>query len=127
MYNDTEQHNNIFNGGFTNREVVYATDNKMFVSNPMMSKPESKSKTLPMIEFKEIFNPNNLDIPQLLDAYLRTLNLGEQTISSGIKSVKGKKGGKKQKRPSKNRKRKHKQKTKRRHMYRSKKTYKRHR
>jgi hypothetical protein len=126
-YNDTEQHNNIFNGGFKNHDDVYEVENKMFVSNPMMSKPESKSKTLSIIEFNRIFNPNNLNIPQLLDAYLRTLNLGEQTISSGIKSVKGKKGGKKQKRPSQNRKRKHKQKTKRRHMYRSKKTYKRHR
>ena len=127
MYNDTEQHNNIFNGGFANRGDVYAMENKMFVSNPMISKHESKSNMLSMIEFNRIFNSNNLDISQLLDAYLRTLRLGEESIRVGIKSVKGKKGGKKQKRPSKNRKRKHKQKTKRRHMYRSKKTYKRHR
>ena len=87
------------------------------------SKPESKSKTLSMIEFKEIFNPNNLNIPQLLDAYLRTLHLGEETIQVGIKSVKGKMGGKKQKRSSRNRTRK--QKIKRRRAYRSKKSYRR--
>ena len=126
-YNDTEQHNNIFNGGFTNREVVYATDNTMFVSNPIISKPDSKSKTLSIIEFNRIFNPNNLNIPQLLDAYLRTLNLGEQTISTGINSVKVNMGGKKRKRSSRNKKRKHKEKTKRRRVYRSKKTYRRRR
>jgi hypothetical protein len=116
MYNDTEQNNNIFNGGFTNRGDVYAMENKMFVSNPMISKPESKSNTLSMIEFNRIFNPKNLNIPQLLDAYLRTLNLGEQTISAGINSVKVNMGGKK-----------HKEKTKRRRVYRSKKTYRRRR
>ena len=123
MYNDTEQHNNIFNGGFANRGDVYAMENKMFVSNPMISKPESKSNMLSMIEFNRIFNSNNLDISQLLDAYLRTLRLGEESIRVGIKSVKGKKGGKKQKRSSRNRTRK--QKIKRRRAYRSKKSYKR--
>ena len=127
MYNDTERHSNIFNGGFTNRGDVYAMENKMLVSNPIMSKPESKSKTLSIIEFNHIFNPKNLNIPQLLDAYLRTLNLGEQTILAGIKRVKGKIGGKKQKRTSRNKKRKYKQKTKRRRSYRSKKTYRRRR
>ena len=126
-YNDTEQHNNIFNGGFTNRGDVYAVENKMFVSNPMISKPESKSNTLSMIEFNRIFNPNNLNIPQLLDAYLRTLHLGEQAISAGINSVKVNMGGKKRKRSSRNKKRKHKEKTKRRRVFRSKKTYKRRR
>lgn len=127
MYNDTEQNNNIFNGGFTNRGDVYAIENKMFVSNPMISKPDSKSNTLSMIEFNRIFNPKNLNIPQLLDAYLRTLNLGEQTISAGINSVKVNMGGKKRKRSSRNKKRKHKEKTKRRRVYRSKKTYRRRR
>jgi hypothetical protein len=75
------------------------------------------------MEFNHIFNPKNLNIPQLLDAYLRTLDLGEQTIQAGIKSIKGKMGGKKQKGSSRNRKRK--QKTRRRRVYRSKKTYKR--
>jgi hypothetical protein len=86
---------------------------------------KSKSKTPSMIEFKEIFNPNNLDIPQLLKSYLHTLNLGEQTIKAGIKSAKGKMGGKKQKRASRNRTRSHIQKTKRRRAYRSKKSYRR--
>jgi hypothetical protein len=86
---------------------------------------KSKSNTLSMIEFKEIFNPNNLDIPQLLEAYLHTLNLGEQSIQTGIKSVKSKMGGKKQKRASRNRTRNHIQKTKRRRAYRSKKSYRR--
>ena len=121
MYNDTEQHTNIFNGGFKNRNDVYEVENKMFVSNPMISKPDSK--VLSMIEFNRIFNPNNLNIPQLLDAYLRTLHLGEETIQVGIKRVKGKMGGKKQKRSSRNRTRK--QKIKRRRAYRSKKSYKR--
>jgi hypothetical protein len=93
----------------------------MLVSNPIISKSDSKSKTLSMSEFNHIFNPQNLDIPQLLNAYLRTLNLGQQTINQGIKSIKGKKGGKRQKRSSQNRKRK----TKRR-VYRSKKSYRRH-
>jgi hypothetical protein len=123
-YNDTEQHNNIFNGGFVNatQRDVYAMKNNMLVSNPIISKSDSKSKTLSMSEFNHIFNPQNLDIPQLLNAYLRTLNLGQQTINQGIKSIKGKKGGKRQKRSSQNRKRK----TKRR-VYRSKKSYRRHR
>ena len=121
MYNDTEQHTNIFNGGFKNRNDVYEVENKMFVSNPMISKPDSK--VLSMIEFNRIFNPNNLNIPQLLDAYLRTLHLGEETIQVGIKRVKGKMGGKKQKRSSRNRTRK--QKIKRRRAYRSKKSYRR--
>jgi hypothetical protein len=84
-------------------------------------KPVSKSKTLSTIEFNRIFNPKNLNIPQLLDAYLRTLHLGEQSIKEGIKNVKGKMGGKKQKRSSRNRKRK----TKRRHAFRSKKSHRR--
>ena len=121
MYNDTEQHTNIFNGGFKNRNDVYEVENKMFVSNPMISKPDSK--VLSMIEFNRIFNPKNLNIPQLLDAYLRTLHLGEETIQVGIKRVKGKMGGKKQKRSSRNRTRK--QKIKRRRAYRSKKSYRR--
>ena len=79
---------------------------------------EPKSKPISMIEFNHIFNPNKLDIPQLLDAYLRTLHLGELS-----KGVKGKMGGKKQKKASRNRKRSHKQKTKRRHVYRNKKTH----
>ena len=120
-YNDTEQHNNIFNGGFKNRNDVYEVENKMFVSNPIISKPDSK--VLSMIEFNRIFNPNNLNIPQLLDAYLRTLHLGEETIQVGIKRVKGKMGGKKQKRSSRNRTRK--QKIKRRRAYRGKKSYRR--
>ena len=124
-YNDTEQHNNIFNGGFKNRDDAYEVENKMFVSNTMMSKPESKSNTLSMSEFNHIFNPNNLNIPQLLDAYLRTLRLGEESIRAGIISVKGKMGGKKQKRGSRNRKRRRIQKTRRRRVYRSKKTYRR--
>ena len=121
MYNDTEQHTNIFNGGFKNRDDVYEVENKMFVSNSMISKPDSK--VLSMIEFNRIFNPNNLNIPQLLEAYLHTLHLGEETIQVGIKRVKGKMGGKKQKRSSRNRTRK--QKIKRRRAYRSKKSYRR--
>jgi len=126
MYNDTEQHTNIFNGGFKNRDDAYEVENKMFVSNTMMSKPESKSNTLSMSEFNHIFNPNNLNVPQLLDAYLRTLRLGEESIRAGIISVKGKMGGKKQKRGSRNRKRRRIQKTRRRRVYRSKKTHRRH-
>jgi hypothetical protein len=123
-YNDTTIHSNIFNGGFVNatQRDVYGMKNNMLVSNPIISKSDSKSKTLSMSEFNHIFNPQNLDIPQLLNAYLRTLNLGQQTINQGIKSIKGKKGGKRQKRSSQNRKRK----TKRR-VYRSKKSYRRHR
>ena len=86
---------------------------------------KSVSKSMTILEFNHIFNPKNLDIPQLLGAYLRTLNLGEQSIQAGIKNVKAKMGGNKQKRLSRNKRRK--QKTKRLHVYRNKKTYKRRR
>jgi hypothetical protein len=118
-YNSNSQYKNIFYGGLKNvtqLEDVITPDYKM-----LDVKPVSKSKMLSMIEFNHIFNPKNLDIPLLLDAYLHTLNLGEQTIRAGIKSVKGKTGGRKQKRSSRNRKRK----TKRRHAYRSKKSHRR--
>jgi hypothetical protein len=117
-YNSTIGNENIFYGGFKNAsqiEDVITPAYKM-----LHVKPVSKSKAMSMLEFNHIFNPNNLDIPQLLDAYLYTLNLGEQSIKEGIKGVNGKMGGKKQ-----NRKRK--QKTKRRHVYRNKKSYKRRR
>jgi len=126
-YNATIGSENIFYGGFKNAsqiEDVITPAYKMLDVKPY-SKLKLKSNALSMIEFKEIFNPNNLDIPQLLDAYLRTLDLGQQSIQSGIKSIKGKMGGKKQKRSSRNRKRSHIQKTKRRRVYRSKKSYKR--
>jgi len=117
-YNATMGSENIFYGGFKNASQIEDVITP-YIQNKMLDvKPVSKSTS--MLEFNNIFNPKNLDIPQLLDAYLRTLNLGEQSIQAGIKSVKGKMGGKKQ-----NRKRK--QKTKRRHVYRNKKSYKRRR
>lgn len=126
-YNATIGNENIFYGGFKNASQTedYITHAYKMLDgkNEAMSKAKSKSNTLSMIEFKEIFNPNNLDIPQLLDAYLYTLNLGEQSIRAGIKNVKGKMGGKKQKRLSRNKNRK--QKTRRQRVYRSKKSYKR--
>ena len=120
-YNATMGSENIFYGGLKNASQLEDVITP-YIQNKMLDvKPVSKSKTLSTIEFNHIFNPNNLDIPQLLDAYLHTLNLGEQTMREGIKSVKGKTGGRKQKRSSRNRKRK----TKRRHAYRSKKSHKR--
>jgi hypothetical protein len=125
-YNDNDRYRNIFYGGFKNAIQTEDVIRPVYIQNKMIDmKLESKSKTLSMVEFKQIFNPNNLNIPQLLDAYLRTLDLGEQTIQAGIKSVKGKMGGKKQKKSSRNKKRSHIQKTRRRRVYRSKKTYKR--
>jgi hypothetical protein len=127
-YNTTMENENIFYGGFKNASQIETPTYKMLDMKSMYnpeSKSKSKSKTPSMIEFKEIFNPNNLDIQQLLDAYLHTLNLGEQSIKTGIKSVKSKMGGKRQQRPSRNKKRSHIQKTKRRHVYRSKKSYRR--
>ena len=124
-YNATIGSENIFYGGFKNASQIEDAMTP-YIQNKMLDvKPVSKSKMLSTIEFNHIFNPNNLDIPQLLDAYLHTLNLGEQTIQAGIKSVKGKTGGRKQKRSSRNRKRSHIQKTKRRHVFRSKKSHKR--
>jgi hypothetical protein len=118
-YNATMGSENIFYGGFKNASQI---EDVITPSYKMLDvKPVSKSKMLSIMEFNHIFNPNNLDIPQLLDAYLRTLHLGEKTIQAGIKSVKGKSGGKKQKRSSRNRKRK----TKRRHAFRSKKSHRR--
>jgi hypothetical protein len=123
-YNTTMENENIFYGGLKNASQIEDVMTP-YIQNKMIDvKPVSK--LMSMIEFNRIFNPNNLDIPQLLDAYLRTLHLGEQSIKKGIKSVKGKMGGKKQKRSSRNRKRNHKQKTKRRLTYRSKKSYRRH-
>ena len=120
-YNSNDQYKNIFYGGLKNASQIEDVITP-YIQNKMLDvKPVSKSKTLSTIEFNHIFNPKNLNIPQLLDAYLRTLNLGEQSIKEGIKNVKGKMGGKKQKRSSRNRKRK----TKRRHAYRSKKSHKR--
>jgi len=124
-YNATIGSENIFYGGFKNAIQIETPAYKMLDVKPMY-KPVSKSM-MSMLEFKEIFNPNNLDIPQLLDAYLHTLHLGEETIKQGIKRVKGKMGGKKQKRISRNKKRSNIQKTKRRRAYRSKKSYRRHR
>jgi hypothetical protein len=126
-YNATIGNENIFYGGFKNATEIERPAYKMLDMKSMYnpeSKSKSKSKTLSMLEFNRIFNPQNLDIPQLLAAYLRTLHLGEQSIKEGIKNVKGKMGGKKQKRISRNRTRK--QKTKRRRTYRSKKSYRRH-
>jgi hypothetical protein len=128
-YNATIGSENIFYGGFKNASQIEDVITPSYIQNKMLdvkpySKLKLKSNTLSMIEFKEIFNPNNLDIPQLLDAYLHTLHLGEETIQVGIKSVKGKMGGKKQKRSSRNRTRSYIQKTKRRRVYRSKKSYK---
>jgi len=131
-YNKTMGRENIFYGGFKNASQIediitraYIQNNILDVKNVSMYKPVSKSNTLSMTEFNHIFNPNNLDIPQLLDAYLRTLYLGEESIKEGIKGLTGKKGGKKQNRKRQS---KHKQKTKRRRpMYRNKKTYKRRR
>ena len=125
-YNATIGSENIFYGGFKNTTQIEDPSYKILDVKSMYNPvAKSKSNTLSMIEFKEIFNPNNLDIPQLLDAYLQTLNLGEQSIQAGIKSVKSKMGGKKQKRASRNRTRSHIQKTKRRRAYRSKKSYRR--
>jgi hypothetical protein len=119
-YNSNDQFKNIFYGGLKNASQIEDVITHAYIQNKMIDvKPESKS------ELNHIFNPNNLDIPQLLDAYLGTLNLGEETIKQGIRNVKGKMGGKKQKRSLRFRKRK--QKTKRRIWYRNKKTYKRHR
>jgi hypothetical protein len=122
-YNGNSQYKNIFYGGLKNASQI---EDVITPAYKMIEvKPEPKS--ISMIEFNRIFNPKNLDIPQLLDAYLRTLHLGEQSIKEGIKSVKGKMGGKKQKRMSRNRTRIHIQKTKRRRRaYRSKKSYRRH-
>lgn len=123
-YNATMGSENIFYGGFKNASQIEDIITPTYIQNKMLDvKPISKSKTLSMLEFNHIFNPNNLDIPQLLDAYLHTLHLGEETIQAGIRSIKSKIGGKKQKRSSRNR--KHKQKTKRRAVYRSKKSYRR--
>jgi hypothetical protein len=124
-YNGNSQYKNIFYGGLKNASEIADVITPAYIQNKMLDvkpiyKPESKSMS--MSEFNHIFNPKNLDILQLLDAYLRTLNLGEQSIKEGIKSVKGKIGGKKQ-----NRKRKYKEQTKRRQTYRSKKSYKRRR
>jgi hypothetical protein len=116
-YNGNSQYKNIFYGGLKNTSQIEDVITPAYKMIEM--KPETKSS---MIEFNHIFNPKKLDIPQLLDAYLRTLNLGEQSIKEGIKSVKGKIGGKKQ-----YRKRKYKEQTKRRQTYRSKKSYKRRR
>jgi hypothetical protein len=126
-YNKTIGNENIFYGGFKNTNQIEDVMTP-YIQNKMLDvksiyKPVSKSNTLSMIEFNRIFNPNNLNIPQLLDDYLLTLYLGEQTIIGEIKSVKGKMGGKKQKKSSQNKRRK--QKTKRRPAYRNKKTYKR--
>ena len=123
-YNDSNQYKHVFRGGLKNASQV---ENALYIQNKMLDvKHESKSNTLSMSEFNHIFNPNNLNIPELLDSYLHTLNLGEQSIQTGIKSVKGKMGGKKQKRLSRIRKRSsHIQKTRRRRVYRSKKSYKR--
>jgi hypothetical protein len=125
-YNGNSQYKNIFYGGLKNASEIADVITPAYIQNKMLDvkpiyKPESKSMS--MSEFNHIFNPKNLDILQLLDAYLRTLNLGEQSIKQGIKSVKGKTGGKKQKRMPRNRTRK--QKTKRRSAYRSKKSYRR--
>ena len=121
-YNATIGSENIFYGGFKNTSQIEDPSYKILDVKSMYNPvAKSKSNTLSMIEFNHIFNPKNLDIPLLLDAYLHTLNLGEQTIRAGIKSVKGKTGGRKQKRSSRNRKRK----TKRRHAYRSKKSHRR--
>ena len=120
-YNGNDQYSNIFYGGLKNASQI---EDAPYIQNMMLDvKPESKINKLSIIEFNDIFNPKNLNIPQLLDAYLHTLRLGEESIQAGIKSVKSKMGGKKQKRSVRNRKRK--QKTRRRRMYRSKKTYKR--
>jgi hypothetical protein len=118
-YNDTELHSNIFTGGFTNaaHEDIYMIENNMLVNNSMTSKPESNSTMISMIEFDHVFNPNKLNVPQLLDAYLRTLNLGEQSINTALHNIKVKIGGKKHKKESRNKKRK----TKRR-VYRNKKS-----
>jgi hypothetical protein len=119
-YNTTMENENIFYGGLKNASQIEDVMTP-YIQNKMIDvKPASKLMSI--IEFNRIFNPNNLDIPQLLDAYLRTLNLGDQSIKEGIKSIHGKMGGKKQKRSS----RKRKQKTTR-HVYRSKKTHRRHR
>jgi hypothetical protein len=124
-YNATIGNENIFYGGFKNASQIEDVITPAYKMIDVKSVSKSKSNTLSMIEFKKIFNPNNLNIPELLNTYLRTLNLGEQSIQAGIKSVKGKMGGKKQKRLSRNRKRSHIQKTRRRRVYRSKKSYKR--
>jgi len=129
-YNATTGSENIFYGGLKNASQIEDVITPAYIQNKMldvkpMYKSVSKSKTLSMIEFNHIFNPKNLDISQLLDAYLRTLNLGEQSIQAGNKNVKGKMGGKKQKRSSRNKRRK--KQTKRRYVYNSKKTYKRRR
>ena len=120
-YNSNDQYKNIFYGGLKNATQLEAVITP-YIQNKMLDvKPAYKSEThISMLEFNRIFNPKNLNIPQLLDAYLRTLHLGEQSIKEGIKNVKGKMGGKKQKRSSRNRKRK----TKRR-VYRSKKSHRR--
>jgi hypothetical protein len=127
-YNATIGNENIFYGGFKNASQMEDVITPAYIQNKMLDiKSKSKSNTLSMIEFNHIFNPNNLNIPQLLNAYLRTLDLGEQSIKEGIKGLVGKMGGKKQKNLSRNRKRGNKQKTRRRQVYRSKKTHRRRR
>jgi len=121
-YNGNSQYKNIFYGGLKNASQIEDVITPAYKMIDVKSEPKSKSKTLSMLEFNHIFNPNNLDIPQILESYLHTLNLGEQSIREGIKSVKSKMGGKKQKRTSRNRTRK--QKTKRR-VYRTKKSHRR--
>jgi len=118
-YNGNDQFKNIFYGG-----LKYASQIEDVIT-PYIQNKMIDVKSVSKSELNHIFNPKNLDIPQLLDAYLRTLNLGEQTIKQGIGNVKGKMGGKKQKRSLRFRKRK--QKTKRRIAYRNKKSYKRRR
>lgn len=106
-YNGATTNNNIFSGGFVSNienvpnEMIMQTSPK----NNIYVKPVD---TISITQFNNIFNPKKLDIFKLKDAYLRTLNLGQQTISGGIKSIKGRKGGKKPKRTLQNRKRKHK-------------------
>ena len=95
MYNATETDNtNIFYGGLKN--TIQSEDVIPYTMNTsLVGKLVPQSKTISKIEFNSIFNPNNLDIPQLLDAYLRTLYMGQQTIQEGIKSIIDKTGGKK--------------------------------
>lgn len=95
MYNATETDNtNIFYGGLKN--TIQSEDVIPYTMNTsLVGKLVPLSKTISKIEFNNIFNPNNLDIPQLLDAYLRTLYMGQQTIQEGIKSIIDKTGGKK--------------------------------
>lgn len=108
-YNTTAENTNIFYGGKENAVLTHDVIpyNGSYTKSLLVDEKISPNvKSMSMIELNHIFNPNNLDISQLLDAYLRTLRLGEQTM---IEYIKSNKGGKNKRKASRKRKYKTKQ------------------